>query len=428
FLFIMVIKLIKEMFFSFMNFWKEKIFKISIFVQISYLLVAIILFLLFFTEKNDFIIFYQSARIFLTDINNLYDQTKYLWDFRYFPLSTMFFLPFTFLDFNTAFIYFSVFSFFINILIILIMERILIVLNPNIHNRDKKRIIKYFSFYLMGVPNILNYIYGQINLIITFFMLLSLLILISREKYLLQFLGSIILGISIIIKPTSILLIPFLISVKIARTKPKFKFELTKTVIRFIGVIFPLSLNIILFLIYPKLWEGFLATNITGTNPVALNFSFSLTKIIINLLWVHNIPFNQLVVLVTIALIFIIIGFIFYIIRRLNQNSLIYGFLLGMLIMLISYYDSWDHHLLNITPLLIIIILYLPKKENLKNLFQRSFYFFNFFDLAFVGLWYLTYPLFPYNFIPTVFLIITFYGTCKLLVVKIQNYEIEVNQ
>ncbi|MHA1782361.1 MAG: hypothetical protein ACTSUL_02930, partial [Promethearchaeota archaeon] len=71
----MVIKLIKEMFFSFMNFWKEKIFKISIFVQISYLLVAIILFLLFFTEKNDFIIFYQSARIFLTDINNLYDQT-----------------------------------------------------------------------------------------------------------------------------------------------------------------------------------------------------------------------------------------------------------------------------------------------------------------------------------------------------------------
>jgi len=127
----MVIKLIKEMFFSFMNFWKEKIFKISIFVQISYLLVAIILFLLFFTEKNDFIIFYQSARIFLTDINNLYDQTKYLWDFRYFPLSTMFFLPFTFLDFNTAFIYFSVFSFFINILIILIMERILIVLKKN---------------------------------------------------------------------------------------------------------------------------------------------------------------------------------------------------------------------------------------------------------------------------------------------------------
>ena len=424
----MVIKLIKEMFFSFMNFWKEKIFKISIFVQISYLLLAIILFLLFFTEKNDFIIFYQSARIFLTDINNLYDQTKYLWDFRYFPLSTMFFLPFIFLDFNTAFIFFSVLSFFINILIILIIERILIVLNPNIPNKYKKRTIRYISFYLMGVPNVLNYIYGQINLIITFFMLLSLLILISREKYLFQFLGSIILGISIIIKPTSIFLIPFLISVKIARAKPNFKFELIKTVIRFIGVIFPLSLNIILFLIYPKLWEGFLATNITGTNPVALNFSFSLTKIIINLLWIHDIPFNQLVVLVTIALIFIIIGFIFYMIRRLNQNSLIYGFLLGMLIMLISYYDSWDHHLLNITPLLIIIILYLPKKENLKNLFQRSFYFFNFFDLAFVGLWYLTYPLFPYNFIPTVFLIITFYGTCKLLVVKIQNHEIEVNQ
>ena len=421
----MVIKLMKEMFFSFKSFWKEKIFKISIFVQISYLLLAIILFLLFFTKKNDFIIFYQSAKIFLTDINNLYDQTKYLWDFRYFPLSTMFFLPFTFLDFNTAFICFSFLNFFINILIILIMDRILVVLNPNI---NKKRMIKYFSFYLMGVPNVLNYIYGQINLIITFFMLLSLLILISREKYLFQFLGSIILGISIIIKPTSILLIPFLISVKIARTKPKFKFDLIKTVIRFIGVIFPFSLNIILFLIYPKLWEGFLTTNITGTNPVALNFSFSLTKIIINFLWVHDIPFNQLIVLVTITLIFIIIGFISYMIRRLNQNSLIYGFLLGMLIMLISYYDSWDHHLLNITPLLIIVILYLPEKEKLKNLFQKGFYFFNFFDLAFVGFWYLTYPLFPYNFIPTIFLIITFYGTCKLLVVKVWNGDEVMSQ
>ncbi|MBY9014920.1 MAG: hypothetical protein KGD68_04440, partial [Candidatus Lokiarchaeota archaeon] len=67
------------------EFWNEKIFRYAILVQLFYFFLSTLLFFLFFYQKNDFVIFYESGRIFLTDIENLYNQANYLWDFRYFP-------------------------------------------------------------------------------------------------------------------------------------------------------------------------------------------------------------------------------------------------------------------------------------------------------------------------------------------------------
>ncbi|MBA7571069.1 hypothetical protein ES708_12825 [subsurface metagenome] len=187
--------------------------------------------------------------------------------------------------------------------------------------------------------------------------------------------------------------------------------------------------NFILFAAFPKLWEDFLETNFTGSNPIALNFSYSLTKLITNFCYLYNIPFNQLTILLLSVGIVGGIGFIIFVLIRREQNSILYGYTFGILIMLLTYFDSWDHHLLNLTPLLIIIIFNLPRKTELLNYIKPSLFFFNFFDILFVGIWYLTYPLFPYNFVGTFFLILVLFGVIKYcLVKKSKNVEVSIHE
>ena len=400
------------------EFWDVKVFRYAILAQLIYFTLSIILFFLFFYDLNDFAIFYQSGRIFLTDIENLYNQTNYIWDFRYFPFSALFFVLFSFLNFGLAFILFNCLNFILNILICLIMYKIIKIIRRQDHEKDDKRVILYLSFYLMGVPHILNYIYGQINLFVTIFILISLLIFISYKKNSWQFIGSVILGISIIIKPTSLLLIPFLLILHFDLEKRKLKIDFLKSIIRLIGVLLPVLSNFVLFVAFPKLWEGFLSTNFTGSNPIALNYSFSLTKLITNFCFLFNIPFSQLTVLVASAGVIGGLGFLILILRRRAKNSILYGYTIGMLIMLLTYYDSWNHHLLNLIPLMMIIIFNLPRHSNLLHYIKPSLFFFNFFDLIFVGIWLLTYPIFPFNFVGTFFLFLTFYGISKYLIVK----------
>lgn len=400
------------------EFWEVKVFRFAILIQLFYFILSTILFFLFLNQTNDFIIFYDSGRIFLTDIENLYNQSNYLWDFRYFPLSALFFIPFSFLDFGLAFILFNCINFILNIFICLIMYKIIKSVRGKDHEKDDKRIILYLSFYLMGVPHILNYIYGQINLFVTFFILTSFLIFLLYNKNSWQFIGSVILGISIIIKPTSLFLIPFLLLIHFDLEKKKLKVDFLKSIIRLVGVLLPVLFNFVLFAAYPKLWGDFLSTNFTGSNPIALNFSFSLTKLITNFFFLFNIPFNQLWVLIASVGVIGGLGFLIFVLRRRKQNSLLYGYSIGILIMLLTYYDSWNHHLLNLTPLIMIIIFNLPRNSSLLKYIKPSLFFFNFFDLIFVGIWYFTYPIFPFNFVGTFFLFITFYGISKYLIGK----------
>ncbi|MFX1309467.1 MAG: glycosyltransferase family 87 protein [Promethearchaeota archaeon] len=392
---------------------ENKIFRYALILHSFYFILSIILFFLFYQEKNDFIIFYNAGNVFLNDIENLYNQTYYLWDFRYFPLSALFFIPFSVLNFESAFVIFNVFNVFLNILICILLYKTIILIRNKDHEEDDKRIILYICIYLMGLPHILNYVYGQINLYITFFIVLSLYIFLKYNNLKWQLVGSLILGISIIIKPTAFFLIPFLIILNFNIEKKKLKFDFLISLIRVIGVLTPVLLNFIFFLLYPALWEGFLDTNFTGSNPIALNFSFSITKLITNFCYSFNIPFNQLFILIGVICVVGGLGFIIFLIRRFENSSIIYGYAFGILIMLFAYFDSWDHHLLNLTPILIIIIFNLPRQSTITEPIKLSLFFFSFFDLMFVGIWYLIYPLFPYNFEATFFLILAFYAISK---------------
>ncbi len=410
----------------FIDLWNNyRIFKYAVIVHLIYFSLALILILTVFREQNDFLIFYNAGGIFIKDINDLYNQEHYIWDFRYLPFSAAFFVPFYLLGYDLGVIIYQFINLFLNILISILLYKICIYVKGEGHENDDKRVILFISIYLMALPQVLNYVLGQINLYITFFVLLSVYIFIKYNGIIWDFIGSLLLGLSIIIKPTALFLIPFLLIIHFDIKARKIKFNFFKSIDRILGVATPILANFILFYLYPKMFKGFMETNFTGSNPLTINFSFSLTKLILNFCYLFNIPFNQIYVLFTLLLIFGIIGFFFYAIGRDDKFSIIYGYTFGFTIMLIVYYDSWDHHLLNLIPLLIIIIFNLPRRSNLiLPYFKRSIFFFCFFDLAYMGLWFLIFPYFPFNFMATIFLITSFIGLCKYsLSFTIKNRE-----
>jgi hypothetical protein len=282
---------------------------------------------------------------------------------------------------------------------------------------------------MISLPQIFNYILGQVNLYVTLLILLSLFIFLKYSSIKWQLIAGIILGLSIVIKPITIFMIPFLIVIQFNLRNKKFKFDVIKSFTRLIGVILPLFLNLILFLIFPRLLQGFIATNFTSSEPSQINHSFSITKLIINLFFFLGFTESQVLsiqlpLFLSILIMIAIMGFISFIIRKNSNESIIYGYCFGILIMLICYYDSWDHHLLNLTPLLIIILFNLPRQSEIaKKYIKPSFIFLSFLDLAFMGLYFAVKDIFPFNFASTIFLILVFYGLIKYLNFKKNNIE-----
>lgn len=412
----------------FRELWNYKCFKISFIIHIFYFFLSIALFFLFYQEKNDFYIFYKAGDIFINDIEKLYSQTNYLWDYRYLPLSAIFYLPYSLFPYKVAFIIFNLFNVFLNILICTIMYKIITLVKAEDHEKNDERVIVFICFYIISFPNAFNYILGQINLYVTFFILLSLYIFIKYQDLKWQFVGSLILGISILIKPTTFFLIPFLIIINYNLERKEWTFDLLGSMVRILGVIIPFSFNIIIFLLYSNLWWGFLSTNLTGNNPIALNYSFSISKLITNFCYFYNIPFNALIILIIVLMIIGGLGFIIFICGKFGKNTILYGYAFGLLCILLIYFDSWDHHLLNLIPIIIIIIFDIPRHSPIANPIKRSLFFFCFLDIAFVGIWYLIFPLFPYNFESTFFLILTFYAISKYSLIKKEKMELGQNK
>ncbi|MFX0017548.1 MAG: glycosyltransferase family 87 protein [Promethearchaeota archaeon] len=402
-------------------FWGYKSFKAAFYIQIGFIITSIILTLTFLRETNDFLVFYRSAEVFLKNFQDLYNPVEYgsAWEYRYFPLSPLVFIPFYILGFDVGFVLFTIFNFIVNLLICVTLFRIISMLKPNQTEKDKVNKMYYISVYLIGVPQLVNYFLGQINLYVVFLTLLALYIFLKYDSIKWDFIGSFILGISVILKPITVLLIPFLILVNINLEKRKINFLVKRSLVRLFSAIIPIFFNVIIFVIYPNLWNGFMEVNFTGSNPTDISFSFSLTKLIMNFFVYFNIDFSQTLIFFTILIIFGLIGFLFYVFRRNNKNSILIGFIFGILITFISYFEVWEHHLLTLVPFLIIFLSILPEDSKiLKKFIKPSFYVYNFLHLAFLLIFVLTYNFFPYNFGVTIFLILNFYGIIKYCITK----------
>ncbi len=394
--------------------WRQNSVRGTLFLHSLYIFLGLVITLFFLRDQNDFIVFMKAGEIFLTKPNELYNQEYYLWDFRYFPVVAILFIPFYLLGFDWGFIIFNLMSLILNVLIcILIYKLILLVRNPD-QETDTKRPLLYSCFYLMGVPHVFNYVLGQFNIPFIFVILLSLYLFLKKKGLKWEFVAGLLIGISIILKPIALTLVPFILIIHLDLKRKKLNINYSKSIVRLMGVIVPNLFNILLFILYPQMFNGFMETNFTGSTPIRINFSFSVTKLILNFCYIADIPFNQLTILFVVGVIFAGIAFFTYIIGDENEYKIIYGFTFGILIQLLVFYDSWDHHLLNLTPLLILIIFNLPRHSKLAApYFKKGFFFLNFFDLLFMSFWFLTAPYFPFNYYSTVFLIIIFIGTCK---------------
>jgi len=396
--------------------WKFKFFRYCIFLHMFYFIFSLLMTLFVFRSDSDFYVYYRVGEIFVNDPANLYNPANYdgIWPFRYFPLSALFFVPFYLMGFELGFIVFNLINLILNILISIILYKLILLIRREDHEKEENRVILYICLYLIGLPQVFNYVLGQINLYITLLILLSLFIFLKYKDIKWQFIASFLLGISIIIKPTTLFMIPFLIMLNYDYNNKKLKLDFTRSFLRLVGVILPLSLNIIMFLIYPGLLNGFLETNFTGSETVLLNHSFSITKLISNFFLYIGFPATELSVLPIFLSVLLILGsisLILYVFRRFYRNNLIYGYTFGILIMFLAYFDSWDHHLLNLTPLLVVILFNLPRNSELtRKYIKPSFFFLSFFDLAFMGIFWLTKLFFPFNFASTIFLILIFIG------------------
>ncbi|GAG70298.1 unnamed protein product [marine sediment metagenome] len=136
-----------------------------------------------FRSDSDFYVYYRVGEIFINDPANLYNPANYdgIWPFRYFPLSALLFVPFYLMDFELGFIVFNLINLILNILISIILYKLILLIRREDHEKEENRVILYICLYLIGLPQVFNYILGQINLYVTLLILLSLFVFLKYK-------------------------------------------------------------------------------------------------------------------------------------------------------------------------------------------------------------------------------------------------------
>jgi hypothetical protein len=212
---------------------------------------------------------------------------------------------------------------------------------------------------------------GQITEIFIFFILISILIVENDNfnRYKLKckdFILGFLLGLSISFKPFVFLLIPFFLKIYISYKSRVYEFEIKDTLIASCGFFLAISVNIIYWILYPNLIFDFIKINFNTQLP---NYpSSSITRIIIIIFNALNIQISEALVMLILFISLYSFLFFFYIQLPIKQknHSLFVG--MGVLLILITFPDSW---FLNFLILFMIIIPgYLKIEEDLT--FENS--------------------------------------------------------
>jgi hypothetical protein len=386
-------------------------------------------------NENDYLSFHYAGLNVLEDLPNLYSSSLPPFPFRYLPLSAYFFTPFSLLGLELGYFVFQIFNFFLNIIIVYLIYKIVQLytqlIRPSTLSYDLKNLNNVFTksknkailnqsvIFLIMAPQFMNYFLGQINVIVTLFILSSLYCFLkNNSKY--DLLGGFLIGFGILLKPTLILILPFLIYLNYSKETKKFTLKIKKTALRLAGSIILVVISGLYFLIFPQMLGDFIDVNLAGEYTYAIegaleiNPSFSLTRFVLILLNIINIDINGFLIFIIITIV-ILAPIYFYSVKNSNQPiSLIDGYLAGILVMLIVYFDTWPHHLIVLAPFLIFFIL-IHGDFKYYTILKYCHYLLATLTVVFWGIFYLTYELFPFNIggliilIPVYFLITVFY-------------------
>ena len=401
-------------------------------------LFLVITFIFFFFLKSplmsssniDYLTFYNAGMIVINDLPNLYNSSLYLFPFRYFPISAYFFTPFSLLGLKLGFFIFQIFNFTLNLITIYLIYKIIqIHMNTNrklnisykvnnfkdiFYDPDNESILHHLGIFLIMLPQFMNYFLGQINVLVSFFILTSLFFFL-KDNVKFDFLGGISLGLGILFKPSLALLLPFIMFLNYDREANKLVFQFKRTILRLFGSIFLIILSGLFFIIHPEMIEDFIEVNLTGEytynvgGGLETNPSFSLTRIIIILFQVLELDIHYFLVFIIITLLFLLPLYLLFLFSRAQQNKLINGYFAGITVMLLVYFDSWPHHIVVLAPFLVFFIL-LEKDFELYIFFKYIYYLISFLILVFWIIFYLTYEIFPFNIGGLILLILLYYS------------------
>jgi len=410
-------------------------FLLAILINALFLVITFIFFFflktpLMSSNNTDYLTFYNAGLIVINDLPNLYNSSYYLFPFRYFPISAYFFTPFSLLGLKLGFFVFQIFNFTLNLITIYLIYKIIQVhMNTNkelnlsyklnnfkdiFYDPDNESILHHFGIFLIMLPQFMNYFLGQINVIVSFFVLTSLFYFL-KDTVKFNFLGGISLGLGILFKPSLVIILPFILCLNYDLEAKKWAFEFKKTMLRLFGPIFLIILSGLFFIIYPEMLSDFIEVNLTGEytynlgGNLEINPSFSLTRIILILFQVLQLDFNYFIVFIIISLLFFLPLYLLFLFSKVQQNKLIYGYFAAITIMLLVYFDSWPHHIVVLAPFLVLFIL-LDKDFELYIFFKYIYYLLSFLILAFWIIFYLTYEIFPFNIGGLILLILLYYS------------------
>jgi hypothetical protein len=226
-------------------------------------------------------------------------------------------------------------------------------------------------------------------------------------------LGGLLLGFSILFRPSLIIILLFIAPLNFNRKTKKFSFRLKQTILRFSGTIILLLISGLFFLFYPKMLTDFIDLNLAGKytytleGEIEINPSFSMTRIILILLDILGLNILNFIVFALILLLFWIPMYFYYISSN-HPTKLLYGFFIGIIIILIAYFDTWPHHLVVLAPFLILFIVLNKNFVHIKTV-KTLHYLLGSAILGFWVLFYLTYTFFPFNIGGLLLLILLYY-------------------
>lgn len=410
-------------------------FFFAVILNAIYLVITFIFFFylespLMSSSNSDYLTFYNAGLIVIDDLPNLYNSSLYLFPFRYLPISAYFFTPFSLLGLKLGFFVYQIFNYALNFVVIYLIYKIIkIYMKSNkkmnityklnkfrevFYEPDNESILHHFGILLIMLPQFMNYFLGQINILVSFFILISLFYFLKGSiKY--DLLGGLFLGLGISFKPSLILLLPFIILLSYNKETKKFEMPFKRMVSRLIGSIILILFSGLFFLVLPEMLTGFIEVNLTGEytynvgGGLEINPSFSLTRIVLIFFEVLAIDINYFLVFIIIILLFWLPLFIIFIFSNTSEIKLINGYFTGITVMLLVYFDSWPHYIVVLAPFLIFFIL-LEKDFEMYKLFKYIYYLFAFLILAFWILFYLTYEIFPFNLGGLILLMLLYYS------------------
>jgi len=380
-------------------------------------------------NENDYLSFYYAGLNVLEDLPNLYNSSLSPFPFRYLPISAYFFTPFSILGLKLGYFIFQIFNFFLNFLIIYLIYKIIQIYKSlsnssnlyyklktfrDIFDKPENESILYQSaVFLIMLPQFMNYFLGQINILVSIFILSSLFYFLKGGVKN-DLLGGFLIGLGVSIRPTLIFVLPFLIVLNYNREARKFIFNFKKTVIRLLGSVILILISGVYFIIYPQMLIDFIDVNLAGKYTYAIeggleiNPSFSLTRIILIFLQLIKVDINGFLIFIIIAMLILVPIFFLYIQNSNHPINLINGYLAGILIMLIVYFDSWPHHIVVLAPFLIFVIL-INKNFKSYKLFKYLHYLIAILMVIFWGIFYLSYKFFPFNAGGLILLMLLYY-------------------